>query len=584
LEITEIMEPIEMKSNHIVRNAVAATLMLGAAPVFAYVPTSNVDGDVIMNWSGASASTLSAMELTINAVCDANPHLLYVPIGSGGNPSEPGSDWAVACEATAGGKTGFAAGTKILVIKRDRGGSGVGVGAVQSKATDNAFGVVSGTIDFLTIGAACAAGPVPGVDGAPNIVFGAGVVPLRACPATYTSFAYAEMGTSDIEPNKFFGINTPSTGGPYRTEADRAFAKRNSLAALLFNTPVTLSLYQALQAAQFTGTPLQADCTPGGANYNAVVAVAGNIRTDITNGDSEKCMPSLTSPELSSIFGTTSTVSGISDWNRLLNSTGAQVLPAGSWPVQIARRSQGSGTQATFNALINRYPCDANASDGAIDVVVPKPIGGLITSNSDSAAVAARLQTINGNAANPYGIGILSVEGRNVNYAENWRYIKIDGVAPTLRNMHAGDYSYWAQQSCQLRSSSLPFNAQGTVAQKTVIYDKLCLPDSPNSLNKPAGLTRINNPSDAVACAGAGTDKCGSLYRFGQAGWLATPTTTLVYDNVLVASTNPVNAFTREVTAGNTSICAAPMKANAGGGAANAARGVIVAPNPEWTP
>jgi ABC-type phosphate transport system substrate-binding protein len=578
-----------MKTNHIVRRAVTAALVLGAAPAFAYVPNSNTDGDVIMNWAGASASTLSAMELTIGAVCDANAHLLYVPTGSGANPNEPGSDWAIGCEATAGGKTGFAAGTRILVIKRDRGGSGVGVGGVQTKATDNGFNIVNGQIDFLTLAGNCGTVIAPATLGAPNIILGGAAVPLRGCAGTYTTFSFAEMGTSDIEPNKFFGApNTPSTGGPFRTEADRAFAKRNALAALLFNTPVTLSLYQALQAKQFGGTPLAAQCTPGGAQYNNVVAIAGNIRTDITNGDSELCMPSLTVPELASIFGTTGTVSGISDWNRLLDSTGATVL-GGSFAVQIARRSNGSGTQATFNALLNRYPCDPNLADGTIDVVLPKAINGTtITSNSDSAAVAARLQTINGTAANPYGIGILSVEGRNVNYAENWRYIKIDGVAPTLRNMHAGDYSIWAQQSCQLRNLGLPFNAQGTLVQKTKVYDLLCLPDSPNSLNKPAGLTKINNPvtpaQDPVSNCTNNTDKCASLYRFGQAGWLATPTSTLVYDNVLAAATNPVNAFTREVTAGNTNICAAPMKANAGGGAANAARGMIVAPNPEWTP
>lgn len=579
-----------MKSNHIVRHAVAAALVLGAAPAFAYIPTSNTDGDVVMNWSGASASTLSAMELTVNAICDANPHVLYVPTAIGVN-NTPGSDWAVACEATAGGKTGFAAGTRILVIKRDRGGSGVGVGAVQSKATDNAFNVINGRIDFLTLAGNCATAIAPADLGAPNIPFGAGAVPLRGCAGTYTSFAYAEMGTSDIEPNKFFGTpNTPSTGGPFRPEADRAFAKKNTLAALLFNTPVTLQLYQALQTAQFTGTPLAADCTPGGANYNTVVAVPGNIRTDITNGDSERCMPSLTTPEVTSILGVFGAVQGIGDWNRLLGSAGTAILGAGPWPVQVARRSNGSGTQATFNALINRYPCDANAADGAIDVILPKSINGTtITSNTDSAAVAARLNTINSTASNPYGIGILSVEGRNVNYAEGWRYIKIDGVAPTLRNMHAGDYSLWAQQSCQLRNQStpLPYNGGGSIADKTKIYDLLCLPDSPNSLNKPAGLTKINNPvtpADGPSNCTNDVDKCGSLYRFGQGGWLATPTSTLVYDNVLAAATNPVNAFTREITAGNPNICANPMKANAGGTANNAGKGMIVAPNPQWTP
>lgn len=74
---------------------------------------------------------------------------------------------------------------------------------------------------------------------------------------------------------------------------------------------------------------------------------------------------------------------------------------------------------------------------------------------------------------------------------------------------------------------------------------------------------------------------CGSNYNFGRSGWLATPTPAIAYDNVLSATTRPVNAYTREVTAGRVNICQTAVKATIG---ANAGRGTIVAPNPTWTP
>jgi hypothetical protein len=54
-----------------------------------------------------------------------------------------------------------------------------------------------------------------------------------------------------------------------------------------------------------------------------------------------------------------------------------------------------------------------------------------------------------------------------------------------------------------------------------------------------------------------------------------------VYDNVLASLTRPVNAYTREVTAGKVNVCQTPVKATAG---ANAGKGTIVAPNPTWSP
>ncbi|MGE0384908.1 MAG: hypothetical protein AB7Q97_09285 [Gammaproteobacteria bacterium] len=576
-----------MFARNTLSQAIGASLLFASGSAFAYLPASNTDADVIMYWGGATASSLSAQELTVAAVCATDTHLLYQTPNSGTNPKRAGNDWAIACRTSAA-KTGIADGTRVLVIKRDRGGSGVGVGPVQTKSTDpvptgGAPGD-GGKISFLNIAPAnCNIAATGGVDGAPAIQDPAGapgvVIPLVGCTATYTAFAFAEMGTSDIEPSKFFDINTPvvdGSGVPFRTESDRTFAEQNALAALTFNNPVTLALRNKLQEAQF---PIGSVCNPANAAYGQLTA-SETDRPDTTNAESEACMPSLTREEIDSIL-----TGKILGWNQLLRADGS-AIPGLTGAVQICRRVDGSGTQATINALIGSFPCDTNLADGAIDIIKPRGTASAqLVLNSGSSDVDNCLHNFNA-TANPYAIGILSVEGRNTDNTRNYRYIKIDGVAPTLRNIHAGDYYLWAQQACQRRGESLPYNAGvgplDTILNKDRVFDSLCGGNATAGLNSIATLTKLNNPSDLTNCLnGTALSKCGSLYTWGQSGWLATPTSAIVYDNVLAASTRPVNAYTREVTTGKVNICQTPTKATVGG---NAARGTIVAPNPNWVP
>jgi hypothetical protein len=348
-----------------------------------------------------------------------------------------------------------------------------------------------------------------------------------------------------------------------------------ALSALTFNTPVTLTLYRALQNAQF---PASSVCNPGNAGYTTVIAVPGNIRNDITNGESEACMPSLTKQEINSLL-----TGRIVNWNQLLTAGGAAAVGAGA--VQICRRVEGSGSQATLNALMSNWPCDPNAADAAFDIVQPRnSASATLVLNSGSSDVATCLTNFEAAATNKLAIGVLSVEGRNNNNAAGYRYIKIDGVAPTLQNIHRGDYWFWAQQTCQRRNydilnANAGVTADDTTANRITAFNALCGADNANSLGAFAALIKLNNPQNPTNCAnGSNLAQCGSLYTWGQSGWLATQTPAQLYDNVLAASTRPVNAWTREVAVGRVNICQVPLKAS------GATRGVVVAPNPTWTP
>jgi ABC-type phosphate transport system substrate-binding protein len=573
-------------SKIIMGQAIGAAMLLSSASAFAYVPTSNTDADVVIYWGGATASTLSAQELTTAAICATDTHLLYVTPNSGTNPKRAGNDWAIACR-TSTAKTGLTDGTRVLVIKRDRGGSGVGVGPVQTKSTDpvptgGAPGD-GGKISFQNISpAVCNIAATGGVDGAPAIQDPAGapgtLIPVIGCSVASTVFAYTEMGTADIEANKFFDINTPIVDGagiPFRTESDRGFAEENSLAALTFNTPVTLALFTRLQEAQFDVSSV---CHPSNAGYSTLTTSTTD-RPDTTNGESEACMPSLTRSEIDSIL-----TGRIVGWNQLLRADGT-AIPSLTGAVQICRRVDGSGTQATINALVSSFPCDPNLADGSVDIVKPRGTASAqLVLNSGSSDVDNCLHNFNA-TANPYAIGVLSVEGRNTDRARNWRFIKVDGVAPTLRNIHAGDYWLWAQQACMRRGETLPYNAAvgalDTIVNKDRIFDALCGSNATNGLNSLATLTKLNNPTNLANCNAGTLSACQSFYTWGQSGWLATATAANIYDVVLAASTRPINAYSREFSAGRVNICQTPLKSNASG---SAAKGTIVAPNPNWTP
>lgn len=592
-------------SKNIVGQAIGAALLLGSVPALAYIPSSNTDADVVIYWGGATASTLSAQELTVAAVCATDTHLLYVTPNSGTNPKRPGNDWAVACRTSAA-KTGLADGTRVLVVKRDRGGSGVGVGPVQTKSTDpvptgGAAGD-GGKISFQDISpAVCNIAATGGVDGAPPIQDPAGapgtLIPVIGCTATSTVFRYTEMGTSDIEGNKFFGINTPvvdSVGLPFRTEADRAFQTEAALAALTFNNPVTLALFYRLQDAQFpAGSACRPDAvvdadgpdnipgnaddnkvTPTNAAYSALTADATD-RPDTTNGDSEACMPSLTREQIDSVL-----TGRIGTWNQFLKTDGTSIIPSGTFATQICRRVDGSGTQATINANIGSFPCDPNKADNSIDIVPPRgTAASTLVLGPGSSDVDNCLVTFGNSTTNSYAIGNLSVEGRNNDKTKPWRFIKISGVAPTLANIHNGTYYHWAQQACQRRKETLPYNgsvgALDTIANKASVFNALCGSTAANGLNSIATLTKLNNETNAANCAsGANLAQCGSWYTWGRSGWLATATSANVYDVVLAPTTRPINAFTREVATGKVNICQTPTKSIAAGG--NAAKGIIV--------
>ncbi len=567
--------------------AVACCGMTGQ--VLAYAPTSPVDADYHVYFAGATASNLTLRQTIIEQVCDNN-------VDGDNTPNEPGetidefndgpatnpNDWAVACTVTSVKVPGLGiTSARVIFQKTNRGGSGTGVGPVESQAALQ-YAVISTVAQGSTAANCSSPTALTSPNGTPFARWACGAQKEARIP---------DGGTSDIEPNKFFGINTPEadTDGDGKVEKVPFKNLGNldvfSLAHLAFGIPVTLELRNALQATQF---PVSSDCHPQNTNYGKDAEGrspgASGYLVKTAPAESEACMPNLTKEHVRSIMS-----GRIANWNQLLveqrdPTTGAPLgTVAGLYTeatsqyqrptqtdsnVQICRRVEGSGTQAQFNAIFMGWPCDID-SDGSFDVVLPattsNPLGGpKVVLNSGSGDVRRCLNAYNNGdtgsmsapvkpdaaATKRWALGVQSLEN-NANLADAYRFIKINGAAPTLKNLHNGQYDDWAAQSMQWRKDETTYVWGAPRPQEN---------NNQGSVSKGADIKKIFNfLKDSWITVSSIVSLNGSYnHSFGQSGWLIEGKTTLKPDNILNVN-RPVAAYSRS-PAGAPNHCQSPVK------------------------
>jgi ABC-type phosphate transport system substrate-binding protein len=539
--------------------SIAAALAAGfAGPAAAYAPTSPLDADYNIYFAGATASNLTLRQTIIEQVCD--PAAGDIDEFNDGPATNP-NDWAVACTVTTASVPGVTlTPARIIFHKTNRGGSGTGVGPVESEAALQ-YAVIS------------TGGATPNCNTPTAQVSPDGTAFERWVCGALKEARIPDGGTSDIEPNKFFGINTPvaDTNGDGINEPVPFLNLGNldvfSLAHLAFGIPVTKELRDALQATQF---PVTSACHPQNGGYAA-------------NAETEACMPNLTKEHVRSIMA-----GRVANWNQLQVEqrdpvTGAPLgTVAGLYTeattkyarplqtdtnVQICRRVEGSGTQAQFNAIFMGWPCDLN-TDGAIDVVEPAKVsnalgGPKVVLNSGSGDVRRCLNDYNNGTATMtapvkpdpaatkrWAIGVQSLEN-NANLADAYRFIKINGSAPTLKNMHNGQYDDWAAQSMQWRKD-----------ETTYVWGVPRPVENNNQGNasKGADIKRIFNflKDSWITVSSIVSLNVNYNHSFGQSGWLVEGKTTLKPDNILNPA-RPVATYTRS-PAGAPNHCQAPVK------------------------
>ncbi len=179
----------------------------------------------------------------------------------------------------------------------------------------------------------------------------------------------------------------------------------------------------------------------------------------------------------------------IADWTQLDASL------TGNTQVVICRRVQGSGTQATFNAYFNNFPCgtasaygsgstnplrmaDSAGYDDSVPgtITVDPSLGITVIENPSSGNVRTCLQRANAGGNHTFtsddgravtvafgaggyrAIGVLSFDSAPT---ADWSFRQLSGVDGTKASMRSGKYDFWSELSMQyLPSQYATFSAQ----------------------------------------------------------------------------------------------------------------------------
>lgn len=417
---------------------------------------------------------------------------------------------------------GLAAGkTNLLLYKRNNGGSAQGVNPVVADAA----------IDFLKVDTAANCSVVtPGVAGTSftklNCAYTAG-------NALLSNPQKPDFGMSDVDPAQFFGQNTPSGFDPI-TAADVDKLTVKAAGALVFGVPVTKKLRNAMQEAQFGKTH---SCTKD------------------ANREKATCMPSLSSAQIASIF-----TGKLSSWKQLkfgasdLYTNASAANKPASDRLHICRRTNGSGTGAQFGIKFLNYPCTSVATAPASETgALPETVAKAQVHENSSAGVVSECLSELDSGTNTVGtsfdqsrypgarwaIGIQGTE-HNASASFDYRYIKVDGVEPTLDQVVRGKYKDWVELTYQYNKTHV-FDAS-----EQAIVDEL--------------IKQAGNPAVMAAT------NLAAVHLWGQGGFLATPQFFAAPANGVIALDKPVNPFSHGTTApgaaGSTNNCRAPAVYN----------------------
>lgn len=430
----------------------------------------------------------------------------------------------------AGGKT------NVLIYKRNEGGSAMGVAPI----IDDAKGAASASIEFLNIDPSICTVPSPAP--APGQLSTATCTYNKAVAGQFQK-QIPDFGVSDVDPAQFVGVNTPTGFSPVN-QNDVSLLKVESAGGQAFGIAATLKLRNALQEVQF---PASSVCNPLNAGY-----------TTGFNGtaESEACMPSLQRDQVASLL--TSKMDSWSDFKvgntNLINAvTIAANKPSGGIAsvqprVHVCTRANGSGTKAQAGIKFLNYPCASVATAPSNDNTATPELGGVtkIHGLSSSGGVDECLSELNDgvnsvgtNFNNTYNsrwaIGVLSAD-RNANLNRPWRFVKINGVAPTLENISKGKYLDWAELTFQYA------NNHAFDAGEKAIVDELI-----KAASNPAVLTTLN---------------AGSVYSWGASGLMASPKNFAPDANGLFSASNPINPYSHAVGSAGVNNCRIPTSWN----------------------
>ena len=355
--------------------------------------------DVVVHLSGSTAAS-KAVDNSIRNVCDPTTVELYVDKSTSGSNHK-----AYFCRSK--GVNGITDGTK-LMVRLTGASTAIGpnkyttaLGGSILGVTPVAFGL---KVNFLAVSPSVAAS----CSGDPLSTSGA------VCDDTVAGLLAPYVpgfGISDLHPLAFILQNAPAqTGG--MSSAALANLTISPGPIQIFNSPVTVGLRDALQDSQFKAGKLSPACK------------------DLSNRELGVCTPSIAGADLAKIYG-----GQVTTWDQVDPALKAN-------PIKVIRREIGSGTQASLNLvamsaqyknLSAAYPCTAGANPEVLDLPT-------VTVVTTGGAMVTALN--NAHTAGDWSVGLLDVTkngaGPDTAPGASFRYVLVDGVAPTLFNVASG--------------------------------------------------------------------------------------------------------------------------------------------------
>ena len=316
--------------------------------------------------------------------------------------------------------------------------------------------------------------------------------------STNRNLSIPDFGIADVEPKIF---TTASANAPVGTANLATGYKVSPGIAAVFGVTVTTKLRNALQEAQF-------------GKGNACVG-----------SETEACMPSLASRQIADIFAaypapvaplTTPALGAgkIHDWKQLKVGTSdlwtaasAAYRPTSS-KVHICSRTAGSGTKAQFGIRFLDNACNPVGSKlvGQADYVgenevagstpvteaAVRPIVHAMASSGGQEECMDELDLDTNNSSGSFNssiytgarwaIGYNSLD-KNASRSKSYRFIKVDGVAPTIQNVANGSYHDWVESTYLYRTGAVnPLKGDMLTLVNEII----------NSFGKPAVVATAN--------------------------------------------------------------------------------------------
>lgn len=387
--------------------------------------------DVVVRLAGASAVDNLLFNTLLKDICSRDISVLNKP-ATNELPHFLSMYWGVACRARTTADDAnidtTISGLNILFLKRSAGGSAFGVNTLLENPPR----------------------PITQIDPSTCIADGTytssitevGTVDAWKCNNTTgispSQHVAQDFGVSDVNPEMFRGgANTPLGFSAVTPQAVASkFGSVKGVVGAVFGIAVSKNLRDALQIAQFG-------------------ALSPCVRSE-----SEDCMPSLPKQLIQSIF-----TARINNWSQVnVNGVPLPEVPGVTAPtttsIKICRRIPGSGTQATVNNVIMGAPCNSGGNAPALGNT-PNIAQGLASPDMDrclsawNTGVATSIATdvgtgnftVNSGNVTAWAIGMMGMEKAGANF----RYVKLDGIAPTAKNVHAGLYPLWSEVTIQYR-------------------------------------------------------------------------------------------------------------------------------------